>query len=410
MPIDDPNVLLNDPDMSRDFLSDMLGTAEKKEKPPPDGKYLEGQPVVVDGLKGRPELNGRRGRALAGTGTRRSGGSASSSRRAATRAACASRSSTRTQERAADAKARCPAVWEEEVAPAAELRTPLAQFEELRAALVELDPSAAIDDAAAAAAEPSSTASFAARGRRRRASRRCRAIRTRRRPRRRWCMRCGRRAATPSTRSCASRRSTLWPICARARRRQARALRAAAAPAIVGGCARRRRRRCGAHRARQLCQRRRGVQGGGARGRRHRGGGDGDARFPKEALLQQMGVGLANMANAGGRCQKAVFDANGPAAVVRAMGAFRGDDRLQYFGCLALANLASERDAAAKEAVCDAGAAAVVAAALDRQRSAAGSAAAAGVRGGPRCATWRAARPSASRQSPTRAGSARSRG
>ena len=41
MPIDDPNVLLNDPDMSRDFLSDMLGTGEKKEKPPPDGKYLE---------------------------------------------------------------------------------------------------------------------------------------------------------------------------------------------------------------------------------------------------------------------------------------------------------------------------------------------------------------------------------
>ena len=66
MPIDDPNVLLNDPDMSRDFLSDMLGTGEKKEKPPPDGKYLEGQPVVVDGLKGRPELNGRRGR-LCGT-------------------------------------------------------------------------------------------------------------------------------------------------------------------------------------------------------------------------------------------------------------------------------------------------------------------------------------------------------
>ena len=61
MPIDDPNVLLNDPDMSRDFLSDMLGTGEKKEKPPPDGKYLEGQPVVVDGLKGRPELNGRCG-------------------------------------------------------------------------------------------------------------------------------------------------------------------------------------------------------------------------------------------------------------------------------------------------------------------------------------------------------------
>ena len=61
MPIDDPNVLLNDPDMSRDFLSDMLGTGEKKEKPPPDGKYLEGQPVVVDGLKGRPELNGKVG-------------------------------------------------------------------------------------------------------------------------------------------------------------------------------------------------------------------------------------------------------------------------------------------------------------------------------------------------------------
>ena len=391
MPIDDPNVLLNDPDMSRDFLSDMLGTGEKQEKPPPDGKYLEGQPVVVDGLKGRPELNGRRGRALAGTWD------AAKRRIGVELAPRGDEGSLRLSVKyenvrlpgAADAKApRGPAVWEEEVAPAAELRTPLAQFEELRAALVELDPSGAIDDAAAAAAEPTSAASFA-----------------------------GTRPSTASIAAapCNSHTEATAPALVHALRaagddafdaivrQQAldalanlcegtlagkhALLRAAAAPAIVEVM------RARADAAPALAAAHRALANfanGDAACKeavREAGGVAAVAAamraFPKEALLQQMGVGLlANMANAGGRCQKAVFDANGPAAVVRAMGAFRGDDRLQYFGCLALANLASERDAAAKEAVCDAGAAAAVAAALDRwgAPAAGGSAAAAGVR------------------------------
>ena len=340
MPIDDPNVLLNDPDMSRDFLSDMLGTGEKKEKPPPDGKYLEGQPVVVDGLKGRPELNGRRGRALAGTWD------AAKRRIGVELAPRGDEGSLRLSVKyenvrlpgAADAKApRGPAVWEEEVAPAAELRTPLAQFEELRAALVELDPSAAIDDAAAAAAEPSSTASFA-----------------------------GTRPSTASIAAvpCNSHTEATAPALVHALRaaggdafdaivrQQAldalanlcegtlagkhALLRAAAAPAIVEVM------RARAAAAPALAAAHRALANfanGDAACKeavREAGGIAAVATamraFPKEALLQQMGVGLlANMANAGGRCQKAVFDANGPAAVVRAMGAFRGDDGLQYW-------------------------------------------------------------------------------
>ena len=34
------------------------------EPKPADAKHLEGQEVVIHGLKGRPELNGQRGRAL----------------------------------------------------------------------------------------------------------------------------------------------------------------------------------------------------------------------------------------------------------------------------------------------------------------------------------------------------------
>ena len=279
MPIDDPNMLLNDPDMSRDFLSDMLGTGEKKEKPPPDGKYLEGQPVVVDGLKGRPELNGRRGRALAGTWD------AAKRRIGVELAPRGDEGSLRLSVKyenvrlpgAADAKApRGPAVWEEEVAPAAELRTPLAQFEELRAALVELDPSGAIDDAAAAAAEPSSTASCA-----------------------------GTRPSTASIAAapCNSHTEATAPALVHA------LLRAAAAPAIVEVM------RARADAAPALAAAHRALANfanGDAACKeavREAGGVAAVAAamraFPKEALLQQMGVGLlANMANAGGRCQK----------------------------------------------------------------------------------------------------------
>jgi hypothetical protein len=64
MPIDDPNVLLKDPEMSRDFLNHVFGTTPDPEPKPADAKHLEGQEVVIHGLKGRPELNGQRGRAL----------------------------------------------------------------------------------------------------------------------------------------------------------------------------------------------------------------------------------------------------------------------------------------------------------------------------------------------------------
>ena len=64
MPIDDPDVLLKDPDMSRDFLHHVLGTTPDTEPKPADAKHLEGAEVIIHGLKGRPELNGQRGRAL----------------------------------------------------------------------------------------------------------------------------------------------------------------------------------------------------------------------------------------------------------------------------------------------------------------------------------------------------------
>ena len=64
MPIDDPDVLLKDPEMSRDFLNHVLGTKSDTEPRPADAKHLEGAEVVIHGLKGRPELNGQRGRAL----------------------------------------------------------------------------------------------------------------------------------------------------------------------------------------------------------------------------------------------------------------------------------------------------------------------------------------------------------
>ena len=66
MPIDDPNVLLKDPEMSRDFLNHVMGTTPEPEPKPADAAHLEGQEVVIHGLKGRPELNGRRGLALKG--------------------------------------------------------------------------------------------------------------------------------------------------------------------------------------------------------------------------------------------------------------------------------------------------------------------------------------------------------
>ena len=64
MSIDDPNILVKDPEKSRDFLNHVLGTTPEPEPKPADGKHLEGQEVVVYGLKGRPELNGQRGTGL----------------------------------------------------------------------------------------------------------------------------------------------------------------------------------------------------------------------------------------------------------------------------------------------------------------------------------------------------------
>jgi len=61
MSIDDPNILVKDPEKSRDFLNHVLGTTPEPEPKPADGKHLEGQEVVVHGLKAKPELNGQRG-------------------------------------------------------------------------------------------------------------------------------------------------------------------------------------------------------------------------------------------------------------------------------------------------------------------------------------------------------------
>ena len=57
MPIDDPDVLLKDPEMSRDFLNHVLGTTPDTDPKPADAKHLEGEDVIIHGLKGRPELN-----------------------------------------------------------------------------------------------------------------------------------------------------------------------------------------------------------------------------------------------------------------------------------------------------------------------------------------------------------------
>ena len=57
MPIDDPDVLLKDPEMSRDFLHHVLGTTPDTDPKPADAKHLEGEDVIIHGLKGRPELN-----------------------------------------------------------------------------------------------------------------------------------------------------------------------------------------------------------------------------------------------------------------------------------------------------------------------------------------------------------------
>ena len=43
MPIDDPNVLLKDPEMSRDFLNHVFGTTPDAEPKPADAKHLEGE-------------------------------------------------------------------------------------------------------------------------------------------------------------------------------------------------------------------------------------------------------------------------------------------------------------------------------------------------------------------------------
>ena len=50
--------------MSRDFLHHVFGTTPDAKARPADAKHLEGERVVIHGLKGRPELNGQRGRAL----------------------------------------------------------------------------------------------------------------------------------------------------------------------------------------------------------------------------------------------------------------------------------------------------------------------------------------------------------
>ena len=57
MPIDDPDVLLKDPEMSRDFLHHVLGTTPDTDPKPADAKHLEGEDVIIHGLKGRPELD-----------------------------------------------------------------------------------------------------------------------------------------------------------------------------------------------------------------------------------------------------------------------------------------------------------------------------------------------------------------
>ena len=57
MPIDDPDVLLKDPEMSRDFLNHVLGTTPDTDPKPADAKHLEGEDVIIHGLKGRPELD-----------------------------------------------------------------------------------------------------------------------------------------------------------------------------------------------------------------------------------------------------------------------------------------------------------------------------------------------------------------
>ena len=57
MPIDDPDVLLKDPEMSRDFLNHVLGTTPDTDPKPADAKHLEGEDVIIHSLKGRPELD-----------------------------------------------------------------------------------------------------------------------------------------------------------------------------------------------------------------------------------------------------------------------------------------------------------------------------------------------------------------
>ena len=397
----------------------MLGTGEKKEKlrrrQVPRGPTGGGRRA-----QGRPGLNGRRGRALAGTWD------AAKRRIGVELAPRGDEGSLRLSVKyenvrlpgAADAEApRGPAVWEEEVAPAAELRTPLAQFEELRAALVELDPSAAIDDAAAAAVSElrsfagtrPSTASIAAAP--------CNSHTEATAPALVHAL----RAAGDDAFDAIVRQQALDALSQFVRghaRRQACAAARGGGAGDRRGDARARRRRAGAGggapRARQLCQRRRGVQGGGARGRRRRGGGGGDARLPEGGAAAADGRRPPRQhGKRRRRCQRRYSTPTG-----RRRWCARWALSAATTGCSTLAASPSptSRPSATppRRRRCAAGAAAAVAAALDRwgAPAAGGSAAAAGVRkwGVGALRNWRAARPSASRQSPTRAGSARSRG
>ncbi|CAK0881624.1 unnamed protein product [Prorocentrum cordatum] len=65
MPVDDPNFLLKEPELARDYVDHMVNGKRRDEGVPAvDGSFFVGHEVEIQGLSARPELNGRRGQAV----------------------------------------------------------------------------------------------------------------------------------------------------------------------------------------------------------------------------------------------------------------------------------------------------------------------------------------------------------